>query len=230
MPKKTGGGLARDASTWGSVSGHGADGTFLSTLLDSAEMLIGAIALFLGAYLLGGINMALVVSRARGVDIRQVGSGNPGASNVLRAVGKGPAIVVYVVDLAKGFLPAVVGSLAWSPTIGTVAGLGAVLGHCYPIYHRFRGGKGVATAGGVMLAVAPLVMVATVIVYGGTLAFSRILAVASLAAAVVSIPALLLTGQPGPTVAWFALMMALIVFRHRSNLSRLRAGTENRLA
>lgn len=193
-------------------------------------MLIGAIALFLGAYLLGGINMALVVSRSRGVDIRQVGSGNPGASNVLRAVGKGPAAAVYLVDLAKGFLPAVVGSLAWSPTIGTVAGLGAVIGHCYPIQHRFRGGKGVATAGGVMLAVAPLVMVAMVIVYGVTLAFSRVSALGSLAAAVVSIPALLLTGQPGPTVAWFALMMLLIVFRHRSNLARLRSGTENRLA
>ena len=193
-------------------------------------MQIGAVALFLGAYLLGGINLALVVSRARGVDIRQVGSGNPGASNVLRAVGKGPAAAVYAADLAKGFLPALIGSLAWSPTIGAVAGLGAVLGHCYPIFHRFRGGKGVATAGGVMLAVAPPVMVAMVIVYGVALAFSRISAVGSLAAAVVAIPALLVADQPGPTVAWFALMMALIVFRHRSNLSRLRSGTENRLA
>ncbi|MDE0139341.1 MAG: glycerol-3-phosphate 1-O-acyltransferase PlsY [bacterium] len=193
-------------------------------------MLIGAIALFLGAYLVGGINMALVVSRARGVDIRQVGSGNPGASNVLRALGKAPAAAVYLVDLAKGFLPALVGSLAWSPTIGTVAGLGAVIGHCYPIYYRFRGGKGVATAGGVMLAVSPQVMVAMVIVYGAALAFSRISAVGSLAAAVVSIPVLLITGETGATVAWFALMMALIVFRHRSNLSRLRSGTENRLA
>ena len=193
-------------------------------------MLIGAVLLFLGAYLLGGINVALVVSRARGVEIRQVGSGNPGASNVLRAVGKGPAALVYAVDLAKGFVPALIGMLAWSPYIGAAAGLGAVLGHCYPIYHRFRGGKGVATAGGVMLAVAPLVMVAMVIVYGVALAFSRISAVGSLAAAVVSIPALLLTGQTRGTVAWFALMMALIVFRHRSNLSRLRSGTENRLA
>ena len=212
------------------MSGHVANGTFFCRLLDSAEMLIGAVALFLGAYLLGGVNIALVVSRGRGVDIRRVGSGNPGASNVLRAVGKGPAAAVYLVDLAKGFAPALIGSLAWSPTIGAVAGLGAVLGHCYPIYHRFRGGKGVATAGGVMLAVAPLVMVAMVVVYGVALALSRISAVGSLAAAVISIPALLLTSQPGPTVAWFALMMALIVFRHRSNLSRLRSGTENRLA
>ena len=193
-------------------------------------MLIGAIALFLGAYLLGGVNMALAVSRARGVDIRQVGSGNPGASNVLRAVGKGPAALVYLVDLAKGFVPALVGVLAWSPYVGAAAGLAAVLGHCYPVYHRFRGGKGVATAGGAMLAVAPPVMVAMVIVYGVALALSRISAVGSLAAAVVSIPALLLTGQTRGTVAWFALMMVLIVFRHRSNLARLRSGTENRLA
>lgn len=193
-------------------------------------MLIGAIALFLGAYLLGGVNMALAVSRARGVDIRQVGSGNPGASNVLRAVGKGPAVLVYLVDLAKGFVPALVGLLVWSPYVGAAAGLAAVLGHCYPVYHRFRGGKGVATAGGAVLAVAPPVMVAMVIVYGVALALSRISAVGSLAAAVVSIPALLLTGQTRGTVAWFALMMVLIVFRHRSNLSRLRSGTENRLA
>ena len=193
-------------------------------------MLIGAIALFLGAYLLGGVSMALAVSRARGVDIRQVGSGNPGASNVLRAVGKGPAVLVYLVDLAKGFVPALVGLLVWSPYVGAAAGLAAVLGHCYPVYHRFRGGKGVATAGGAVLAVAPPVMVAMVIVYGVALALSRISAVGSLAAAVVSIPALLLTGQTRGTVAWFALMMVLIVFRHRSNLSRLRSGTENRLA
>ncbi len=201
-----------------------------STLLDSPEMLIGAIALFLGAYLLGGVNMALAVSRARGVDIREVGSGNPGASNVLRAVGKGPAAAVYIVDLAKGFLPALIGLLVWSPYVGAAAGLAAVLGHCYPAYHRFRGGKGVATAGGAVLAVAPPVMVAMVIVYGVALALSRISAVGSLAAAVVSIPALLLAGQTRGTVAWFALMMVLIVFRHRSNLSRLRSGTENRLA
>lgn len=193
-------------------------------------MLIGAIALFLGAYLLGGVNMALAVSRARGVDIRQVGSGNPGASNVLRAVGKGPAVLVYLVDLAKGFVPALVGLLVWSPYVGAAAGLAAVLGHCYPVYHRFRGGKGVATAGGAVLAVAPPVMVAMVIVYGVALALSRISAVGSLAAAVVSIPALLLAGQTRGTVAWFALMMVLIVFRHRSNLARLRSGTENRLA
>lgn len=193
-------------------------------------MLIGAIALFLGAYLLGGVSMALAVSRARGVDIRQVGSGNPGASNVLRAVGKGSAVLVYLVDLAKGFVPALVGLLVWSPYVGAAAGLAAVLGHCYPVYHRFRGGKGVATAGGAVLAVAPPVMVAMVIVYGVALALSRISAVGSLAAAVVSIPALLLAGQTRGTVAWFALMMVLIVFRHRSNLSRLRSGTENRLA
>ena len=192
-------------------------------------MTTGTIALLLGAYLLGSVNTALVLSRARGLDIRQVGSGNPGASNVMRALGKGPAATVYLADLLKGFLPALVGLLACSPTIGAGAGLAAVIGHCYPIYHRFRGGKGVATAGGAMLALSPLVMVAMVIVYGVALKLSRISAVGSLAAAVVSIPALLLTGAAGGTVAWFAVMMVLIVFRHRSNLSRLRSGTENRI-
>lgn len=193
-------------------------------------MTTGTIALLLGAYLLGSINAALLLSKARGVDIRQVGSGNPGASNVMRALGKGPAALVYLVDLLKGFAPALVGLLACSPTIGAAAGLAAVIGHCFPVYHRFRGGKGVATAGGVMLAISPLVMVAMVIVYAVALKLSRISAVGSLAAAVVSIPALLLTGAAGGTVAWFAVVMVLIVFRHRSNLSRLRSGTENRIA
>ena len=192
-------------------------------------MTTGPIMLLLGAYLVGSINTALVVSKARGVDIRQVGSGNPGASNVLRALGKGPAALVYLADLVKGLLPSLIGLLAWSSTIGAAAGLAAVIGHCYPIYHRLRGGKGVATAGGAMLAISPLVMVAMVIVYGVALKLSRISAVGSLAAAVVSVPALLLTGAAGGTVAWFTAMMVLIVFRHRSNLSRLRSGTENRI-
>ena len=189
----------------------------------------GAFALFLGAYLLGGINVALVVSRARGVDIREVGSGNPGASNVLRSVGKGPAALVIVVDILKGLLPALVGQLAWSPAVAAAAGLGAVLGHCYPIYHRLRGGKGVATATGAMLAVSPPAMVAMVIVYGVVLRITRISALGSLAAVVVSLPALWLAGQAGWTVGWFAVIMVLIVFRHRSNLARLRSGSENRL-
>jgi len=191
-------------------------------------MFAGIALLMVGAYLLGSINPALVLARFRGVDIREVGSGNPGASNVLRALGKGPAATVYLFDLLKGLVPALAGLLIWSPEVGAAAGLAAVVGHCYPIYYRFRGGKGVATAGGALLAVSPPVMLIMVAVYVIALKLSKISAVGSLAAAVVSIPALVVTGQEGATVTWFTLMMLLILYRHRSNLSRISSGTENR--
>ncbi len=192
-------------------------------------MFIGIAALCVSAYLLGSINTALVVAAPRGVDIRAVGSGNPGASNVLRSLGKGPALLVTVADLLKGFLPALVGLLLWTPATAALAGLCAVAGHCYPVFHRFRGGKGVATAGGVALALSPPVMVAMVLMYGIGLAATRISAVGSLAAAVTSVPALIIAGVETAAVAWFGATMLLIVLRHRSNLSRLRAGTERKL-
>ena len=193
-------------------------------------MSIGVAALCVGAYLLGSINGALVVARARAVDIRAVGSGNPGASNVLRAIGKGPAAVVYCADLLKGFLPALIGFSVWDPAAGALAGLCAVIGHCYPVFHRFRGGKGVASAGGVVLVLSPLVMIAMVVMYGVGLTLTRISAVGSLAAALVAVPALVLAGVDTWAIVWFGATMVLIVFRHRSNLARLRAGTEHKLA
>jgi len=190
---------------------------------------VGVGALLVCAYLLGSINAALVVARARSVDIRAVGSGNPGASNVLRAMGKGPATVVYLADLLKGWLPAVVGLAVWDATIAGMVGLGAVIGHCYPAFHRLRGGKGVATAGGVVLALSPLVMALMIGVYAVALAVTRISAVGSLAAVLLAIPALLLAGVDSGAVGWFGVATLLILLRHRSNLARLRAGTENKL-
>lgn len=119
--------------------------------------------------------------------------------------------------------------MVWGPAVGALAGLCTVVGHCYPVLHRFRGGKGVATAGGMALALAPTVMIVMVVMYGSGLALTRISAVGSLAAAAVAVPALLLTGVDTWTVVWFGATMLLIVFRHRSNLLRLRAGTEHKL-
>lgn len=190
----------------------------------------GVTVLCLSAFLLGSINSALVVAGSRGVDIRAVGSGNPGASNVLRSLGKGPALLVTVADLLKGLLPSLVGLLVWTPAVAALAGLCAVIGHCFPAFHRFRGGKGVATAGGVALALSPPVMVVMVLMYGIGLALTRISAVGSLAAAVTSVPALLVAGVETRAVLWFGATMLLIIFRHRSNLSRLRTGTEHKMS
>ncbi len=193
-------------------------------------MFTGVAILCASAYLLGSISSALVVAGSRGVDIRAVGSGNPGASNVLRSLGKGPALLVTVADLLKGLLPTLVGLLMWTPMVAALAGLCAVIGHCYPAFHRFRGGKGVATAGGVALALSPPVMIVMVLMYGIGLALTRISAVGSLATAVTSVPALLMVGVERRAVLWFGATMLLIIFRHRSNLLRLRAGKEHKMS
>ena len=190
---------------------------------------IGAAALCLAAYLLGSVNAALAAAKLRGVDIRAEGSGNPGASNVFRVLGPGPAAAVYTADLAKGFLPALAGALMWGQATGALAGLWAVIGHCYPVFHRFRGGKGAAAGGGAVLALAPLAMLAMAAVYAAGLKLSRISAVGALAAAAAAPPALLLAGVDAWAVGWCGATAALIVWRHRSNLMRLRAGAEHKL-
>lgn len=192
--------------------------------------LLGGGALFVCAYLIGSINTALLIARVGRIDIRAVGSGNPGASNILRAMGKGPAAAVYIGDLLKGLAPSYLGLIAGDATLAALAGLGAVIGHCYPAYHRFRGGKGVATTTGVVLALSPLVMVLMIGVYVIGVAVTRISAVGSLTAVLVTVPALLLVGVGYGAVGWFAIIVLVIFYRHRSNLARLRSGTENRLA
>ncbi len=192
--------------------------------------LLGVGALLVFAYLIGSINTALLIARVGKVDIRSVGSGNPGASNILRAMGRGPAAAVYIGDLLKGLLPSSLGLIAGDPTMAALAGVGSVIGHCYPVFHRFRGGKGVATTSGVVLVLSPLVMVVMIGVYVVGVAVTRISAVGSLAAVLVTVPALLLAGIGYAAVGWFAIIVAVIFYRHRSNLARLRSGAENRLA
>lgn len=192
-------------------------------------MNIGMIALCLSAYLLGSVNSATIVSRSRGVDIRAHGSGNPGASNVFRILGKGAAAIVYVLDLAKGFVPALVGLLVWDAAPAAAVGLCAVVGHCYPIFHRFRGGKGVATGGGVILAVAPLAAVGLVLLYGLVVWVTKISSVGSLAAVAAAVPAAALTGMRGWALSWLAITIGLIVLRHRPNITRLMRGSEHRV-
>lgn len=181
------------------------------------------------AYLAGSVNAAVLVARSRGTDIRAQGSGNPGASNVYRTLGTGPAALVYLLDLLKGFLPALAGLAAGGPGLAAAAGLAAVVGHCYPVFFGFRGGKGVATGGGALLAAAPLVMAAAAAVYILLVRILKVSAVGSLAAALLVLPGLWLSGVRGWALLWFGLMLALIFWRHRSNLSRLRAGVENRV-
>lgn len=179
------------------------------------------------AYLLGSVDFGVHVARARGVDIYAVGSGNPGTANVGRALGWKAAAAVLVGDLLKGVVAAVIGLVAVDATVGFAAGFAAVVGHCFPVWHRFRGGKGVATAGGSILVLAPLVGVVLAVVWAAVARFGKISSVASLTVAVLAVPALALAGHTGWSLVWPGLVMALVVFQHRANIARLVRGEEH---
>lgn len=189
----------------------------------------GVLVLSLAAYLVANVNAATVLARSRGVDIRGTGSGNPGASNVYRTMGKGPAAIVYLVDLLKGFVPALIGLLMYDAAVGMFAGFAAVIGHCVPIFHRFRGGKGVATGSGALLAITPIVLVGLIVVYVLTVRITKVSSAGSLAAVLLAVPLALLSGLRGWALAWLACMIVLIIARHRSNISRLVGGSEHKV-
>ena len=192
------------------------------------------------AYLVGSLSFAVIVSRAMGLsDPRTYGSGNPGATNVLRSGSKPAAIVTLLLDAAKGWLPVMLVKWfgpAWDLSEGTqaLAGLAAFLGHLYPVFFAFKGGKGVATAVGVLLAFEPLLALATMVSFAIIVFFSRYVSLASMVAAVFA-PAYYLIGDG---VAWTAsgaktlaliAMGLLLIWRHRENIQRLLAGTESKL-
>lgn len=192
------------------------------------------------AYLAGSFPTAWLAGRARGVDLGRVGSGNYGATNVFRNLGRGPAAVVVLVDVAKGFLPVALLPRAL-PAPGWPAGLypvllalAAVLGHVFSIFLGFRGGKGIGTAGGAYLALAPWAVLVALVAWAGTVLSTRIVSLASLSAAVVLLAAVIvlqaLGGGPGlPAVVATAALVAFVFWTHRENLGRLRRGEEKRI-
>lgn len=164
-------------------------------------------------YALGMLSPATAAARRRGVDLREVGSGNPGATNASRALGRRTGVAVGVLDVLKGLLPALaLGAL--DPTAGLVAGLAAVLGHVTSPLLRGRGGKGVATAFGAVLAVHPLWALPAAAVWVGVVAAVRWTGLASVLAALTVPVAALLTGQDR---VWAGLLAAVVVARHRGN-------------
>ncbi len=198
------------------------------------------VAVVLASYLLGSLSFAVIVSRLMGLnDPRSYGSKNPGATNVLRSGSKKAAILTLVLDAFKGWLPVAM-VLAWGPAYGlgpdiaALAGLAAFLGHLYPVFFGFVGGKGVATAVGVVIGVHGTLALATVLSFAIVLYFSRYVSLASMVAAVFA-PVFYLFGNG---VAWqamasevlsLAVMALLLVWRHRENIQRLLAGTESKL-
>lgn len=188
------------------------------------------------SYLLGSFPTGYVYGRLQGKDIRTLGSGNVGATNVLRNFGIAPGIAILLVDAGKGFAAVFFISRfsAWpnADWARVACGLAAILGHTYTCFLSFRGGKGVATSLGVFLAIAPLATLWALLIFGAAVALTRFVSVGSLSAAI-GLPLLLLaTGETGTqhAVLGLALLVSLVVIvKHRKNIRRLREGTENRL-
>jgi glycerol-3-phosphate acyltransferase PlsY len=183
--------------------------------------------LVVAAYLGGSLPFGYWAGRLRGIDIREAGSGNTGATNVWRVLGRGAGIPVLVLDIGKGLVPALVGLHIAGAGTAIVAGAAAVAGHTFPVLLGFGGGKGVATSAGVVLAVTPLHGLVLVVVFAAVLWLTRYVSLASMAAAVLYPVTCLLTGEPWPVVVFGAIAGVGIVARHRANIGRLRAGTES---
>jgi glycerol-3-phosphate acyltransferase PlsY len=187
-------------------------------------------AVIVAAYLLGSIPFALLMARRAGADLRAVGSGNLGAANVMRVSGVRSGVMVALLDVAKGAASVwLADRLSGGSAAPAGAGLAAILGHVYPVWLKFRGGKGVATACGVFSVLTPAAMPAALVVFVATVWLTKYISAGSILATMALPPIAYAVGSPLPAVVSALLAATLIVFRHRSNLWRLRAGTERRL-
>ena len=187
-----------------------------------------AVAVALG-YLLGSIPFAwLVVRRWRAIDLRRAGSGNLGAANVARTAGLAAGLLVAVLDIAKGAASVVIADRLTHDSAAAAAGVAAVVGHVYPIWLRFQGGKGAATGCGVFAVLTPVAIGPAVALFLITAWLTQYISLASVAATLVVPPLAWATGSPTASVRAAFAAAILIVFRHRSNLVRLRSGTERR--
>lgn len=193
------------------------------------------ITLITASYLIGTIPFGLLISRAKGVDIRAHGSGNIGATNVFRVVGKGWGLLCFALDFAKGGLTAgllpglfldAAGHTAW-PQASLLAGAAAIVGHNWPVWLKFKGGKGIATSGGVIAAVAPWAMLAGLLVWLATMLATRIVSISSMLAAVAVAVTGWLVYSENPWLGGVLTFLAVIaIVRHRSNIAKLLKGEE----
>ena len=182
-------------------------------------------------YLFGAIPTGLLLTRLFGTeDIRKVGSGNIGATNVYRVAGRKLGIITLVGDCLKGVIPVVLAQqvFAFDDTAVALVALAAFVGHCYPVYLGFKGGKGVATALGIFLVLSPLSVVTVLAVFVLFLWRWRYISLASIAAAAAITPAIYLTTGSMSTVGATLIIAVIVIWRHKGNIERLRAGTENR--
>lgn len=200
-----------------------------TVVLASTPSAGAATAWLVAAYLLGTFPTALVAGRRQGVDPRRVGSGNPGATNMLRAAGRRAGAITLAGDVAKGALAAGAGWFVGGHGFGVACGVAAVVGHVLPVTRGLRGGKGVATGAGVAAVVFPVAMVVAGVAFAVVARMTRTISLASMGAVAVLPAVAALTGAPGGEVAGLVVCALLVVVAHRQNIARLVQGVEPRV-
>ena len=220
---------------------YGCLATFIKYVPEAKQasiMVIGltcALLCMVSAYLLGSINFAIVLSKLRGDDIRNHGSQNAGTTNMLRTYGKRAAIVTLVGDFLKGSLAAIIGAILFGVYGKYLAALFCVIGHVFPIYYKFKGGKGIATAAGTILICKPIVLLILIVVFALVLACTKFVSLASITVALIY-PLVLdriykLEGKPSGIHILFVLILAIIVlWKHYPNMQRLLNKTESKIS
>jgi glycerol-3-phosphate acyltransferase PlsY len=184
----------------------------------------------IAGYLIGSVPFALILARRFGSgDLRRIGSGNVGAANVLRTSGVRAGVMVMLLDMAKGAGSVMLAQRFDGGAVTAAAGLAAIVGHVFPVWLRFRGGKGVATACGVFSLLTPMAVGPALGVFLGAVWATRYISVGSMLASVALPPIAYATGSPAPVLAVAVAASILIVIRHRTNLARVLAGTEQRV-
>lgn len=187
-----------------------------------------ALALVL-AYLLGSIPFALIAGRLHGVDLREAGSGNLGATNVFRTLGRTAGVAVMVLDIAKGAAAVLVAVALTDNPWPLAAGALAILGHVFPVWTHFRGGKGVAVGAGAMIGLVPSASGVLLVLWILLVVFTRYVSVASIAAALAAAPLAYVFGAPWSYVVFIALAGVFVIYKHRENIVRLAHGDESRI-
>lgn len=195
--------------------------------LDSPVVIEAAVVL--GGYLIGSVDFGVIVPRLAGIEIYQHGSGNPGATNVLRTMGRKAAAVVVLGDHLKGFVAAMAGDLVGGEVLGFTVGFAAVVGHCFPIWHRFKGGKGVAAAGGMVLWLEPVYGLANLTGWFVLALVAKKASLASILVAAALVPGMALFGHRGWSLVWAGATAFLVIARHHENIRRLLRGSEHRI-
>jgi glycerol-3-phosphate acyltransferase PlsY len=192
--------------------------------------MFSGVLLVLCGYILGSVPTGFLIGRAWGVDVRRVGSGNIGMANVLRTVGKWPAVITMAGDMLKGFVPVFLArTVAENEWVVAVVALAAVVGHCWSIFLRFKGGKAVATGAGTTIALAPVVGLGLFAFWWAVVLVSRYTSLGAISVMVVTPVVFLLTDQPTPYVLYTVIGGFLVLWRHRENARALAKGTERKI-